>query len=306
MGIHKPVLLKEVIELLEPKSGENFIDCNFGSGGHTKAILEKIEPNGKLLAIDADPEVKGDKNIKLINDNFVNLKAIYEHNFSYPISGILFDLGFSSDQLENSGRGFSFLTDEPLDMRYNPEDQRLTAREILNKYGEKSLVRIFREFGEVKEKLARKMARAIVARRGRRLFEITSDLLKVISANAVRHKKRIHPATEFFQALRIEVNKELDNLRQALPQALEILKPASPDKSLGGQGGRLAVISFHSLEDRIVKNYFRDLARQGKVELLTKKPLTAGEEELKSNPRARSAKLRAIKKIDRKECVKNF
>ncbi|OGG87190.1 16S rRNA (cytosine(1402)-N(4))-methyltransferase [Candidatus Kuenenbacteria bacterium RIFCSPHIGHO2_02_FULL_39_13] len=296
MGIHKPVLLKEVIELLEPKSGENFIDCNYGSGGHSRAILERIKPAGHILAIDADPGVKGDKNIKLINDNFVNLKAIYERNFPYPVSGILFDLGFSSDQLENSGRGFSFLTDEPLDMRYNPEGQRLTAKEILNKYGAKSLVRIFREFGEVKEKLARKVAWAIVARRGRRLFEMTSDLLEVISENAVRHK-RIHPATQFFQALRIEVNKELDNLRQILPQAVEILKPALPDKSLGGQGGRLAVISFHSLEDRIVKNYFRDWARQGKVELLTKKPLTAGEEELKSNPRARSAKLRAIKKF---------
>jgi len=299
MAIHKPVLLKEVIELLEPKSGENFIDCNYGQGGHSKAILEKIKPGGELLGIDADLDIKNIKDIKdiiLIKDNFVNLKAIYEHNFPYPISGILFDLGFSSDQLENSGRGFSFLTDEPLDMRYNPEDQRLTAREILNKYGEKSLVRIFREFGEIGEKLARKMARATVVRRGRRLFEMTSDLLEVIGAKAVRHKKRIHPATQFFQALRIEVNKELDNLRQTLPQALEILKP----------GGRLAVISFHSLEDRIVKNYFRGWAREGRVELLTKKPLTTGEEELKSNPRARSAKLRAIKKIDRKECVKNF
>lgn len=282
--MHKPVLLKEVIEYLEPKPGENFIDCNYGNGGHSKEILKHILPKGKILGIDADPQVTGGNNIKLIHNNFVNLKSIYEHSFFYPIDGILFDLGYSSDQLESSGRGFSFQKDEELDMRYDPDNQRLTAAEVLNKYGRHKLAYIFKEYGEVGDKLAKSIAHQIIIKRGSQRFERTGDFVVLLG----RRKGRLHPATKFFQALRIEVNNELDNLNKALPQALEILKPQ----------GRLAVISFHSLEDRIVKNYFRNWAKEGQTELLTKKPIVAGEQELKNNPRARSAKLRV--------CVKNL
>ena len=312
MPSHIPVLLKEVIALLNPQAGNNLVDCTFGGGGHSQAILEKISPQGKVLGIEADVSLFKagkiiNKNIILINDNFVNLKKIYERSFFYPVNLILFDLGLSSMELDNSGRGFSFRFDEPLDMRFNPLSQRLTAAEILNKYGRNKLADIFIKYGEVSKIKAKRVTDEIIKTRGSRQFKNTYDLVKAvfralhpklmqgeeINLNDKKFfkgragRKRIHPATLFFQALRIEVNNELENFKSALNQAMEILQPS----------GRIAVISFHSLEDRIAKNYFRELYRAGEVKLLTKKPITPLAEEIRKNFRSRSAKLRAIEKI---------
>ncbi len=310
---HIPVLLKETIDYLNLKKGDNFIDCTFGQGGHVKTVLEYILPTGKILGIDADKNglekfkkenIKLKDNFILINDNFVNLKNIYEQYFPYSVSGILYDLGLSSVELDSSGRGFSFRFDEPLDMRFDVKQQRLTASEVLNKYGLQALRRIFINYGEISKQKTKIVAEAIIKQRGRRKFETTYDLVKVILLSLYpnlseqgdelnllkpfKNKKRgIHPATLFFQALRIEVNNELKHLTDSLPQAIDIL----------ALGGRLAVISFHSLEDRIVKNYFRGLAHEGLVKILTKKPIVASNQEVIDNPRSRSAKLRVIEII---------
>jgi 16S rRNA (cytosine1402-N4)-methyltransferase len=303
---HIPVLLKEVIECLNPKPGQNFIDATYGSGGHSRTILERIKPNGRLLAIDADKQsleefklplldqdIDGQVNSKFkdkvifINDNFVNLKKIYEQYFPHAVSGILFDLGLSTSLLEESGRGFSFKQDEALDMRFNVEAQDLTAAEVLNNYSLEDLYNIFKNFGEYPH--AHHLAKGICEQRGIKKFETTRDLVEIVLKHHFpRRWQRIHPATQVFQALRIEVNNELENLAKALPQAMDILEP----------GGRLAVIAFHSLEDRIVKNFFRDEARGGKLKLLTKKPLRAAEQEIINNPRSRSAKLRVAEKLN--------
>jgi len=310
---HIPVLLEEIIDYLNLKKGDNFIDCTFGQGGHVKAVLKNILPTGKILGIDADEgglnkfkkeNIKLTENFILINDNFVNLKNIYEQYFLYPVNGILYDLGLSSVELDSSGRGFSFRYNEPLDMRFDAKQQRLTASEILNKYGPRALRRIFVDYGDISKQKAKVVTEAIIKNRGRHKFETTYDLVKVIllslypdlaeqgdELNLIKpfksKRRGIHPATLFFQALRIEVNNELKHLTDSLPQAIDIL----------ASGGRLAVISFHSLEDRIVKNYFRGLAREGLVKILTKKPIMAGEQEIIENPRSRSAKLRVVEVI---------
>ncbi len=308
---HTPVLLNETVNLLNPQPGDNLIDCTFGAGGHSQAILQEIGALGHILGIEANQDIFSahmqrlkDKRIILINDNFVNLKKIYERNLHYPVNLILFDLGLSSMELDSGGKGFSFRFDEALDMRFSNLSQRLTAAEILNKYGKHKLIDIFIKYGDVNKNKAKRVVEEIIKTRGAHRFKSTYDLVKAIF-RALHPKliqtgdvdlnnklffrgragrKRIHPATLFFQALRIAVNNELENLKSALSQAIEILQP----------GGRLAVISFHSLEDRIVKNYFKDLNKFGKVTLLTKKPITATEKEIKNNPRSRSAKLRVI------------
>jgi len=310
---HIPVLLNEVVEYLNLRPGDNFIDCTFGQGGHVKAVLSQIGVAGKVLGIDADQNglelfkqanAKITENLILVNDNFVNLKNIYEQYFPYTVNAILYDLGLSSVELDSSGRGFSFRFAEPLDMRFDAKQQRLTAAEILNKYGPKTLLRIFVDYGEISKPKAKTVIEAILRIRGRQQFETTDDLVKIIllslypdlaeqgeELNLMRpfkgKRRGIHPATQFFQALRIEVNNELEHLKNSLPQAVELLAP----------GGRLVVISFHSLEDRIVKNYFKGLAREGSVKILTKKPIIAGEQEVSANPRSRSAKLRVIERI---------
>ena len=284
---HIPVMLREVLEYLNPQPNQNFIDCTFGGGGHGLAILEKIKPSGKLLGIDANSaslQLTADR-LQLINDNFANLKAIYERHFPYPVSGILFDLGLSSIELEQSGRGFSFMRNEPLDMRFNPESQRLTAAEILNKYSRNKLIEIFKDYGEIPAVKAKTVSMEIIKRRGRKRFQRTEDLVEIIGVKGKNY--RIHPATLFFQALRIEVNDELNALREGLAQAVEIL----------AGGGKLAAISFHSLEDRIVKHYFKELGGQDRVKILTKKPVATSQTEVGENPRARSGKLRVIEKI---------
>jgi len=308
MLIHKPVLLKEVLELLDPQPNQNFIDCTLGAGGHTKAILEKTKPNGKILAIDWDENAieAAKKNLKeyllrlsLINDNFSNLKKIVEKNNFENIKGILLDLGLSSDQLEESGRGFTFQKDQPLDMRFNTE-QELTAEKILNRRSEKDLTGIFKEFGE--EKRSYKIAREIVKYRKKRKIKTTMQLVEIIERVKGRARGKIHPATKIFQALRIAVNNELENLQKTLQQAIEIMPADS----------RFAIISFHSLEDRIVKRFF---VRESKdcicppeipacgcdhkatLKIIIKKPVRPTEEEIAQNPRARSARLRVAERI---------
>jgi len=291
--IHKPVLLKEVLEYLKPKAGENFIDCTVGFGGHAIPILKRIMPNGRVLGIELDEAVLeklqsqiSNKRLILVQGSYADLERVAKKNNFYPVNGILFDLGISSWQIEKSGRGFSFLRDEPLDMR-SDKGSRLTAEEIVNQWPEKELVRIFQEYGE--ERFARRIADSICWVRKNSLIKTTQQLVEAVqrAVPAKYRYRRIHFATRIFQALRIAVNDELNNLKEALPQALEILK----------KDGRLTVISFHSLEDRIVKNFFREAARKDFLKILTKKPVGPDLEEIKLNPRSRSAKLRAGVKI---------
>lgn len=293
--MHLPVLTKEVLEFLNPKPGENFIDCTIDGGGHAKEILKKISPAGKLLGIDLDKEmiaalqakIKNEKlnNLIVAEGNFKNLKKITEEKNFSRVSGILIDLGWSSIQIEESGRGFSFLKNEPLDMRYSSFG--ISAAEAVNQLSEKDLADIFWQYGE--ERFSRRIAKKIVETRKKKRILTTFDLADAVKTSVPRsyERGRLHPATRVFQALRIYVNQELENLKEVLPQAVEILAP----------GGILTVISFHSLEDRIVKNFFREMKKEGRLEILTKKPVVPSDEEIKSNPRSRSAKLRAVRKI---------
>jgi len=284
---HIPVLQKQVLEYLNPKPNENFIDATFGAGGHSAAILKENGPHGKILGIELDAELlkiaELRKRLILAQGNFVNLKEIVENNNFKNISGILIDLGFSSWHIEKSGRGFSFQKNEPLDMRFS-SDSDLTAKEILNQWPEKEIENILKEYGE--ERFAKRIAKKIYEVRKIKSINTTFELVGIIKKSVPKwyQRQRINPATRTFQALRIAVNDELNNLRKFLPQALEILNP----------DGRLVIISFHSLEDRIVKNFFRKKKRQGLVKVLTKKPVRPDREEIKINPRSRSAKLRAI------------
>lgn len=300
---HIPVLLNEVIENLDPKANENFVDCTIGEGGHSKVILEKIAPQGKVLGIDLDERqiINCKENLKefenrlvLVHNSYSNIKEIVNQNHFENINGILLDAGFSSWQTDESKKGFSFLRNEELDMRFNTEipnynnqTPNLTAKIIVNEWSEKEIEKILTEFGE--ENFAKKIAKEIIDQRKIKKIETTFDLVAVIK-KAIPTKfqfGKINCATRTFQALRIAVNGELKNLEDFLPIAFSILS----------SGGRLAVISFHSLEDRIVKNYFKELDNQGLVKILTKKPIEAGEKEVNNNPRSRSAKLRVITKI---------
>ena len=272
---HIPVLLQESIEALDLKDGEIFVDATFGAGGHTDEVRRKF-PKAKIITIDQDPSTGA----SLIG-SFRNIDKLLGD--IHP-DAILFDLGISSDQIETSGRGFSFQKDEPLDMRMSKSG--ITAAEILNSWDESAIELILRGFGE--EKHSRRIAREIVRRREMKPFETTTELVETVNASVPRGFKRfrINPATKTFQALRIAVNDELTALENGLPKAFEVLKPR----------GRLAVISFHSLEDRIVKNFFRDIAKRKVGSIVNKKPITPIDEEIAENPRSRSAKLRVIKK----------
>ncbi len=275
--MHIPVMKKEVLEYLDPKPSQHFIDCTIGLSGHANAILEKTAPEGKLLGIEWDREVfekiRPSERMILENDSYANLKKIVEkHNFK-NVSGILFDLGISSWDLEGSGRGFSFLRKEPLDMRFS-QNSELTAHEIVNYWNEKEIAEILKEYGE--ERFSGRIARKIVESRPIRDTLELAETVKRSFPKSYKFREQ-HVAKRTFQSLRIAVNDELNNLKKGLEQAGEIL-----DKN-----GRLVVISFHSLEDRIVKNFFKNNFR-----VLTKKPVTSSEEELKENRRAKSAKLR--------------
>jgi len=293
--VHTPVLQKQVIECLDPKPNENFIDATVGGAGHTLEILKITKPDGRVLGIDADPEqIKNIKNrildieiknrLILENDSYINLEDIInKHNFR-PIHGILFDLGMSSWHLESSGRGFSFQKDEPLNMRYDKKDQgELTAEYIINKWPEKEIETILREYGD--ERFSGKIAKEIVKSRRDRKIKTTFELIDVIkrSIPVWYQKKRIHFATRTFQALRITTNDEFGNIKQGLEQAVKSLK----------KGARIVIISFHSSEDRIVKLFLKEKAKQGLIRIETKKPIIPCFEEIKTNKRSRSAKLRA-------------
>ncbi len=294
---HIPVLKKEVLEYLDPKPNENFVDATLGEAGHSLAILEKTKPDGKILGIDwgaemierLEPRIKdyklGDR-IILIRDCFVNLKKIVEENNFKSINGILFDLGYSSWHIDESGKGLTFQKDEPLDMRLG-SGQLVTAEEVINNWKGEDIERILKEYGD--ERFSKRIAMKIVETRKVKLIKTTFELIEVIRRAFPKTYKfgKSHFATRTFQAIRIAVNNELENLKIVLPQAIDVLE----------SGGRVAVISFHSGEDRIVKNLFREKAKQGLVKILTKKPIQSSFEEIKENPRARTAKLRVAIKI---------
>lgn len=290
--MHIPVLKKEVIEYLDLKAGESAIDCTAGFGGHSAELLKGVGANGKVLMIEWDPQVANLLREKFAteieagraivdNDNYAHLEAIARRYGFAPADKILLDVGMSSFDIDESGRGFTFQKDEPLDMRFSPDAPK-SAYEIVNSYSEDDLEAVLREYGE--EKFARRIARRIVEQRKQKPLETTFELAELIKKCLPGWKKDLGRS---FQAIRIEANQELANLKTVLPQAFEILK----------SGGRLAVISFHSLEDRIVKNYFRELKDKGLAELLSKKPIEAAPEEVEENRRAAPAKMRILKKI---------
>ncbi len=287
---HKPVLLQEAIHYLDPQPNHHYIDATLGGGGHTEGILERTGPNGKVVAFELDDLTIRQTRVKLarfssrliiMKKNFRDLSAIIQLRTAF--SGILYDLGLSTDLIKKSGRGFSFLQNEPLDMRFS-QSQSLDARGIVNSFSERDLAALIKEYGE--ERFAKLIASAIVKTRKRRPIFTSMDLAEVIeSAVPGRYKHgRIHCATRTFQALRIVVNDELESLKMSLASAVDLIEP----------NGRIVVISFHSLEDRIVKHFFRELKSEKRAEILTKKPITASQEEVEKNPNARSAKLRAI------------
>ena len=306
LPIHIPVLLDEAIEGMRARPGGYFVDCTVGLGGHAAAILERIMPSGRLLGIDADPEaihVSQDElsnygeAVTLVNDNFVNLEAICKRYHFHPVDGVLFDLGVSSLQLDTAERGFSFHLDAHLNMRFDPR-QGLTASDIVNTFSEQELARLIEKYGE--ERHSRRIARHIVQSRP---VTTTLELARLVE-QALRSKRaRIHPATRTFMALRIAANSELQNLEPALKQAIDLLRPE----------GRLAVISYHSLEDRIVKQFMRRAAsnclcpprtmmcRCGHVptlKLISRKVIKPTSLEIESNPRSRSAKLRIAERLN--------
>jgi 16S rRNA (cytosine1402-N4)-methyltransferase len=306
--IHTAVLKKEVLEYLDPKQNENFVDCTIGEGGHTEDILSKNGPEGKVLGIDLDSHqisasqwlhVQFKDRIILVNDSYTNLLEIIERKNFGIINGILLDLGMSSAQLEGTHKGFSFQMDQSLDMRYNDDGgYHLTAEKIVNEWPEEKIEEVLENYGE--EKFAKKIAKNIVEQRKQGRIKTTFQLIEIIrdaipakyfATFSKRRLQNIHYATRTFQALRIAVNDELENIKRVLPDAVSVLAP----------GGRLAVISFHSLEDRIVKNFLASEAKttQGvpRIKILTKKPITASRDELGKNARARSAKLRVAIKI---------
>ena len=306
---HAPVLTEEVVRYLAVRPGGRYVDCTVGAGGHAAAIMEAASPGGLLLGMDADPgalEIAaqalsrfGD-DVQLTESNFRELSSVCERFSFVPVHGVLFDLGVSSMQLADESRGFGFQVEAPLDMRFGP-DQGLTAAEIVNEYEEQQLADVIWRFGE--EPASRRIARAIVRARP---IRTTTELATLVSrATGGQHGRRIHPATRTFQALRIAANDELGALKEALEQALNVL----------GNEGRLVVISFHSLEDRIVKQFMALESRDcicpperptctcghtARLKPVTKKAVSPTAEEIAANTRSRSARLRAAEKLAKK------
>lgn len=283
---HFPVLLREAIEALNLRSDGIYIDATIGPGGHSESILKLIGPEGRLIGIDRDLEALeiakkrlSDRRVSLKKGSFSEMEGLLYLDGISEVDGILFDLGVSMLQLKDPERGFSFISDKPLNMRMDKK-QRLSAWDVVNRYPEEKLERILREYGE--ERLSRKISKAIVRRRSKKTIDTCSELSGIVEGVYGR-KGRLHPATKTFQALRIEVNKELEELRAGLDSSLRLLK----------KDGRLCVISYHSLEDRIVKGFMVDSSKKGLLRIITKKPITPCPEEISSNPSSRSAKLRA-------------
>lgn len=307
---HRPVMLDESLEYLDPKPGETIVDCTLGGGGHSIEIVKRLMPNGRLIGIDQDVDAieaaserlaEFSDNVTLRRGNFSEISEIIENLGLSSVDGVLMDLGVSSHQLEAGERGFSFKVDAPLDMRMD-ESQMVTAEELVNSLSERNLADLIFRYGE--ERWARRIAKFIVDRRSRQKIETTGELVDVIKAAVPSGARQegLHPATRTFQALRIAVNRELEVLQEGVEAAIELLS----------SGGRIVVISYHSLEDRIVKNIFaRDAGKcvcppgfpvcgcgsAKRVSILTKKPVVPGKAEVADNPRARSAKLRAVEKI---------
>ena len=286
---HVPVLLKGAIDFLAVRRGGTYIDATVGLGGHSLEIAKRLGAPGHLIGFDKDPKALEIARERLSHEDWPRLELLHgsfaelvKNQEPRATNGILADLGVSSLQISDAARGFSFQADGPLDMRMNPLSEP-TAEQVVNQIDERELADLIYEFGE--ERRSRRIARAIVRSRP---IRTTRQLVEVVSAAARSMKhERIHPATRTFQALRIFVNHELDDLQALLKVAPGVLKP----------GGRLVMISFHSLEDRIVKDALREGAKQGWYRLLTKKPVTASEEEIDRNPRSRSAKMRAAEKV---------
>lgn len=304
---HVPVLLKEMVEWFGCVRGGTFVDCTVGLGGHAAAILERVAPSGRLIAIDADEEALGKarealsawkERVTYVRDNFRNLRKILESFGVEDVDGVFFDLGMSSAQLQSPSRGFALYKTGPLDMRFDGR-QRFTAADIVNRYPEAEIMRIISEFGE--ERFTRRIASAVVRRREKSEITSTTELAELIEGVVGRRRGRIHPATKTFQSLRIAVNGELESLRDALPEAISALRP----------GGRLVVISYHSLEDRIVKQTFREFekgcvcppsfpvctcGRVSEVKVLTRKPIRPSQAEIEKNRRSRSGRMRVCER----------
>ncbi len=305
MNAHRPVLYKEIIHALQPRRGGHYVDGTLGAGGHARGILEACSPDGLLLGLDVDPQAlvlaretlaPYEERIHLVQASHISLGEQLVALKWNAVDGIVLDLGASSMQFDNAERGFSFMQDGPLDMRFGPHALQ-SAADLVNTLAEKDLADLIFEYGEDRD--SRKIARAIVENRP---LHTTRELVAVIEKASPRRGDRMHPATQTFQALRIAVNDELAAVEKTLPQAVAALR----------SGGRLAVISFHSLEDRIVKDYFREQGkdmlnppyeriyeqeRRALVKAITKKPILPSHEEIKENPRARSAKLRVVEKL---------
>ncbi len=308
---HLSAMPNEVMNYLNCKPGRTYVDCTLGGAGHAKAILENILPDGLLIGIDRDPDaIKNakkvlksyDSNTRLFHDNFVSLPEILTGLGISAVDGILLDLGLSLNQLENSGRGFSFNKDEPLDMRMDLRSKN-TASEIINSHSEKELADIFYKFGE--ERYSKKIARNIVKERSSKRIESSRELAMLVKRSVPvkkTAKKRIHPATQVFMALRIAVNNELDNIKTFLGNVAELLNPE----------GRLLVLSFHSLEDRIVKHWIKEMEsdcvcppqfpkcvcnKKKLVRSVTRKVVLPSAEEIEKNPMARSTKMRVAEKV---------
>jgi len=295
MGRHTPVLMDEVMSYLLLSPGKVIVDCTLGEGGHSEGVLRKITPGGHLIGIDQDDDALSISRLRLsrfegaftlVHDNFQNIRDVLSSLNLGAMDGVIFDLGVSNMQLINPERGFSFQADGPLNMRMDKRAQ-ITAFDLINNLSEEEIANLIYTFGQ--ERYSRRIAREIIKQRSKHFITTTGQLAEIVlEAVPVRERyKKIHPATRTFMALRIAVNRELEVLKSALTQAIDMLK----------RGGRICVISFHSLEDRIVKHEFKTQARKQRLKIITKKPVTASEAELENNRKSRSAKLRVAEKL---------
>ena len=300
---HYTVMLNEAVDALECQDGKIYVDCTLGGGGHSELILQRISPNGRLIAFDIDDEailhakerLKNYKHLTIVKTSYINIKSeLKKLGIEKITGGVILDLGASYHQLTKAERGFSFSKDAPLDMRFDMQSN-FSAYNVVNDYSEEELVKIFSEYGE--ERFSKRIAKKIVEYRKQKKIETTLELANLIKEATPKIKSSIHPATRVFQAIRIEVNNELKNVNFVLHDILELL----------GKGGIISVLSFHSLEDRIVKKFFKYESQKcrcndlickcppPRLELVNKKPILATDEELKENPPSRSAKLRVAR-----------
>ena len=302
---HYTVMLNEAVDALECQDGKIYVDCTLGGGGHSELILQRISPNGRLIAFDIDDEailhakerLKNYKNLTIVKTSYINIKSeLKKLGIEKITGGVILDLGASYHQLTKAERGFSFSKDAPLDMRFDMQSN-FSAYNVVNDYSEEELVKIFSEYGE--ERFSKRIAKKIVEYRKQKKIKTTLELANLIKDATPKIKSSIHPATRVFQAIRIEVNNELKNVNFVLHDILELL----------GKGGIISVLSFHSLEDRIVKQFFKYESQQcrcndmickctpPRLKIVNKKPILASQEEIKENPPSRSAKLRIARCI---------